>query len=259
MNQSEKRLFLIQSLLNERPSCQKQIIPTDAERQKILLRGLMNVRRAYPIGAEFLQVQDEYLQNETAAKGITDIDDLTSIQPGLYLWQGDITTLKCDAIVNAANSGMTGCYYPNHRCIDNAIHTFAGVELRLACEELMEQQGHPEPTGQAKITPAFNLPCKYVLHTVGPIIDGPVTKEDKELLASCYRSCLELATENGLESIAFCCISTGEFHFPNDLAAEIAVRTVKEFLKKQTSVKKVIFNVFKDLDKAIYEKLLGAV
>ena len=258
MNQSEKRLFLIQSLLNERPSCQKQMIPTDAERQKILLRGLMNVRRAYPIGAEFLQVQDEYLQSETAAKGITDIDDLTSIQPGLYLWQGDITTLKCDAIVNAANSGMTGCYYPNHRCIDNAIHTFAGVELRLACEELMEQQGHPEPTGQAKITPAFNLPCKYVLHTVGPIIDGPVTKEDKELLASCYRSCLELAAENGLESVAFCCISTGKFHFPNDLAAEIAVRTVKEFLEKQTSVKKVIFNVFKDLDKAIYEKLLGA-
>ena len=258
MNQSKKRLFLIQSLLNERPSCQKQIIPTDAERQKILLRGLMNVRRAYPIGAEFLQVQDEYLQSETAAKGITDIDDLTSIQPGLYLWQGDITTLKCDAIVNAANSGMTGCYYPNHRCIDNAIHTFAGIELRLACEELMEQQGHPEPTGQAKITPAFNLPCKYVLHTVGPIIDGPVTKEDKELLASCYRSCLELAAENSLESVAFCCISTGEFHFPNDLAAEIAVRTVKEFLKKQTSVKKVIFNVFKDLDKAIYEKLLGA-
>ena len=258
MNQSEKRLFLIQSLLNERPSCQKQIIPTDAERQKILLRGLMNVRRAYPIGAEFLQVQDEYLQSETAAKGITDIDDLTPIRPGLYLWQGDITTLKCDAIVNAANSGMTGCYYPNHRCIDNAIHTFAGVELRLACEELMEQQGHPEPIGQAKITPAFNLPCKYVLHTVGPIIDGPVTKEDKELLASCYRSCLELAAENSLESIAFCCISTGEFHFPNDLAAEIAVRTVKEFLKKQTSVKKVIFNVFKDLDKAIYEKLLGA-
>ena len=258
MNQSEKRLFLIQSLLNERPSCQKQIIPTDAERQKILLRGLMNVRRAYPIGAEFLQVQDEYLQSETAAKGITDVADLTSIQPGLYLWQGDITTLRCDAIVNAANSGMTGCYYPNHRCIDNAIHTYAGVELRLACEELMEQQGHPESTGQAKITPAFNLPCKYVLHTVGPIIDGPVTKEDKELLASCYRSCLELAAENSLESIAFCCISTGEFHFPNDLAAEIAVRTVKEFLKKQTSVKKVIFNVFKDLDKAVYEKLLGA-
>ena len=256
MNQSEKRLFLIQSLLNERPSCQKQIIPADSERQKILLRGLMNVRRPVRIGADFLQVQDAYLQDETAAKGITDIADLTPIQPGLYLWQGDITTLKCDAIVNAANSGMTGCYIPNHRCIDNAIHTFAGVELRLTCEQLMEQQGYPEPTGQAKITPAFNLPCRYVLHTVGPIIDGHMTKEDEELLASCYRSCLELAAENGLESVAFCCISTGEFHFPNELAAEIAVRTVKEFLKKQTSVKKVIFNVFKDLDKAIYEKLL---
>ena len=258
MNQSEKRLFLIQSLLNERHSCQKQMIPTDSERQKILLRGLMNVRRPASIGREFLQVQDAYLQDETAAKGITDIADLTPIQPGLYLWQGDITTLKCDAIVNAANSGMTGCYIPNHRCIDNAIHTFAGVELRLTCEQLMEQQGYPEPTGQAKITPAFNLPCRYVLHTVGPIISGIVTKEDKELLASCYRSCLELAAENDLESVAFCCISTGEFHFPNDLAAEIAVRTVKEFLKKQTSVKKVIFNVFKDLDKAIYEKLLRA-
>ncbi len=142
--------------------------------------------------------------------------------------------------------------------IDNAIHTFAGVELRLACAERMEQQGYPEPTGQAKITPTFNLPCRYVLHTVGPIISGRVTKEDKELLASCYRFCLELAAENKLESVAFCCISTGEFHFPNELAAEIAVRTVKDFLKTQTSVKKVIFNVFKDLDKAIYEKLLGA-
>ena len=258
MNQSEKRLFLIQSLLNERPSCQKQIIPADSERQKILLRGLMNVRRPVRIGADFLQVQDDYLQDETAAKGITDVADLTPVQPGLYLWQGDITTLKCDAIVNAANSGMTGCYIPNHRCIDNAIHTFAGVELRLACAELMEQQGHPEPTGQAKITPAFNLPCRYVLHTVGSIIDGPVTQRDRDLLASCYRSCLELAAENGLESVAFCCISTGEFHFPNNLAAEIAVRTVKEFLKKQTSVKKVIFNVFKDLDKEIYTRLLTA-
>ena len=256
MNQSEKRLFLIQSLLKERPEYRDLSIPSDTDSQRQLLRGLMNIRAPQRTDAEFLKTQDAYLQGETAAKGITDIAGLTPIQPGLYLWQGDITTLKCDAIVNAANSGMTGCYIPNHRCIDNAIHTYAGVELRLACAELMEQQGHPEPTGQAKITPAFNLPCRYVLHTVGPIIDGRVTKEDKELLASCYRSCLELAAENGLESVAFCCISTGEFHFPNDLAAEIAVRTVKEFLKKQTSVKKVIFNVFKDLDKAIYEKQL---
>lgn len=256
MNQSEKRLFLIQSLLKERPEYRDLSIPSESDSQRRLLRGLMNIRAPQRTDAEFLKTQDAYLQGETAAKGITDIAGLTPIQPGLYLWQGDITTLKCDAIVNAANSGMTGCYIPNHRCIDNAIHTHAGVELRLACAELMEQQGHPEPTGQAKITPAFNLPCRYVLHTVGPIIDGRVTKEDKELLASCYRSCLELAAENSLESVAFCCISTGEFHFPNDLAAEIAVRTVKEFLKKQTSVKKVIFNVFKDLDKAIYEKQL---
>ena len=258
MNQSEKRLFLIQSLLKERPEYRDLSIPSESDSQRQLLRGLMNIRAPQRTDAEFLKTQDAYLQGETAAKGITDIAGLTPIQPGLYLWQGDITTLKCDAIVNAANSGMTGCYIPNHRCIDNAIHTYAGVELRLACAELMEQQGHPEPTGQAKITPAFNLPCRYVLHTVGPIISGRVTKEDKELLASCYRSCLELAAENGLESVAFCCISTGEFHFPNDLAAEIAVRTVKEFLKKQTSVKKVIFNVFKDLDKEIYARLLGA-
>ena len=258
MNQSEKRLFLIQSLLKENPEYRDIDIPTDTNSQRPLLRGLMNIRAPQRIGADFLKMQDEYLQNETTAKSITDIADLTPIQPGLYLWQGDITTLRCDAIVNAANSGMTGCYIPNHRCIDNAIHTYAGVELRLACAELMEQQGYPEPTGQAKITPASNLPCRYVLHTVGPIIDGRVTKEDEELLASCYRSCLELAAENGLKSVAFCCISTGEFHFPNDLAAEIAVETVKQFMNRKTSVKKVIFNVFKDLDKTIYKKLLRA-
>ena len=256
MNQSERRLFLIQSLLRERPSCQKQIIPTDSERQRILLRGLMNVRNPHPVSPEFLETQDTYLWEETAKKGITDIRDLPPMQPGLYLWQGDITTLKCDAIVNAANSGLTGCYIPNHRCIDNAIHTYAGVELRLACEAIIRAQGHPEPTGRAKITPAFNLPCKYVLHTVGPIIGSQVADRDLALLASCYRSCLELAAMYDLESVAFCCISTGEFHFPNDLAAEIAVGTVKEFLKQQTSVKKVIFNVFKDLDKQIYRRLL---
>ena len=258
VNQSKKRIFLIQLLLKESAEYQNMVVPADEDGQRQLLRGLMNVRAPRHIGTDFLKMQDEYLQDEIAAKGITDIADLTPIQQGLYLWQGDITTLKCDAIVNAANSGMTGCYIPNHRCIDNAIHTFAGVELRLACEELMEQQGYPEPTGQAKITPAFNLPCRYVLHTVGPIISSRVTKEDKELLASCYRSCLELAAENGLESVAFCCISTGEFHFPNEQAAQIAVETVKQFMNRKISVKKVIFNVFKDLDKAIYEKLLGA-
>ena len=257
MDQAQRRLFLLQSLLKERTEYRYVDIPAEAESQRQLLRGLMNIRAPRDADENFLEIQDEYLQGETAAKGITDIADLTPVQPGLYLWQGDITTLRCDAIVNAANSGMTGCYIPNHRCIDNAIHSFAGVELRLACAELMERQGCPEPTGRAKITPAFNLPCRHVLHTVGPIIEGRVTQRDRELLASCYRACLELAAEYELESVAFCCISTGEFHFPNELAAEIAVETVKEFLKKQTSVKKVIFNVFKDTDRRIYKRLLG--
>ena len=255
MTQEERRRALIQFLLAERQESDVPL-PTDEAGQKRLLRGLMNVRPPLPIGQDFLRLQDEYLQEELRRRGVTDWRTLPPVREGLCLWHGDITTLRCDAIVNAANSAMLGCFYPCHGCIDNAIHTCAGVELRLACEELMEQQGYPEPTGRAKLTPAFNLPCRYVLHTVGPIINGRVTKEDEELLASCYRSCLELAAENGLESVAFCCISTGEFHFPNEQAAEIAVATVKEFLKEQTSVRKVIFNVFKDLDKAIYERLL---
>lgn len=257
MTQAERRLFLIQSLLKEKPEYRNMSIPDSANAQRQLLRALMNVRMPAPINRDFLDVQDEYLQAEIAAKGITDVDELSPVKPGLYIWQGDITTLRCDVIVNAANSGMTGCYAPNHGCIDNAIHTYAGIELRLACAEIMAKQGQAEPTGQAKITPAFNLPCRYILHTVGPIINGRVTEHDKELLACCYRSCLELAAENRLESIAFCCISTGEFHFTNELAAETALATVNEFLLNQTSVKKVIFNVFKDTDRVIYEKLLG--
>ena len=256
MNQSEKREYLIRTLLRERQEGME--IPADETQQRLLLRGLMNVRPPRRIGQEFLDIQDGYLQQATAEKGITDENELSPIQPGLYLWQGDITTLRCDAIVNAANSGLTGCYVPNHRCIDNAIHTYAGTQLRLACEALMARQGCPEPTGRAKLTPGFNLPCKYVLHTVGPIVGDHVTKQDRAALASCYRACLELAAAHGLESVAFCCISTGEFHFPNDAAAEIAVRTVKEFLSQETSVKKVIFNVVKDCDREIYERLLQA-
>ena len=258
MNQSEKRLFLIRSLLKEKPEYRDLRIPAEPESQRQLLRGLMNIRAPQRIDAEFLKIQDAYLQGENATKGVTDVADLVPVQPGLYLWQGDITRLKCDAIVNAANSQMLGCFCPNHGCIDNAIHTFAGVELRSACAKLMEAQGHEEETGSAKITPAFNLPCKYVVHTVGPIVHGWLTKKDQELLGSCYRSCLELAEENGAESIAFCCISTGEFHFPNDKAAEIAIKTVKEYKKRTGSRIEVIFNVFKDIDKEIYTKLLGA-
>ena len=178
------------------------------------------------------------------------------MQLSIQLWQGDITTLRCDAIVNAANSGMTGCYVPCHACIDNCIHTYAGVQLRLECARLMNEQGHLEGTGRAKITPAYNLPCRYVIHTVGPIASDTVTKNEKELLSSCYRSCLELAEKYSAESIAFCCISTGEFHFPNDKAAEIAVQTVREYKKQENSKIEVIFNVFKDIDLKIYQDLL---
>lgn len=260
MTQTERRRFLLSSLLAEAPEYRQLAVPDDAAGQKQLLRALLNVRPPRDASPEFLQVQDEYLRAELAQKGVTVLESLTPAarcgEAALYLWQGDITTLQCDAIVNAANSGMTGCYVPNHRCIDNCIHSFAGVELRLACNELMKRQGHEELTGQAKITPAFNLPCKYVIHTVGPIVHGPLTSRDCELLASCYRSCLDLAAKQDLTSIAFCCISTGEFHFPNETAAEIAVETVENYLKENGYPIKVIFNVFKDEDFIIYKKLL---
>ena len=191
-----------------------------------------------------------------AKRGITRLEDLKPVQPGLYLWQGDITTLAADAIVNAANRQMLGCFVPCHGCIDNAIHTYAGVQLRLECAGIMERQGHEEETGHAKITKAYNLPCRFILHTVGPIIYGSVSEADRKLLADCYRSCLDLAAEHGLRSVAFCCISTGEFHFPNELAAQIAIQTVTDWQRQNPNQMEVIFNVFKDSDREIYERLL---
>lgn len=258
MRQEERRRFLIEELLRERPSCRGQEIPADAESQKMLLRGLMNVRHPAAISQRFLEVQDTYLQEELRVKKITRLSELSPVQEGIYLWRGDITTLACGAIVNAANSGMTGCYQPCHNCIDNCIHTYAGVQLRLKCAEMMEQQGYAEPTGRARITPAYNLPCDYVIHTVGPIVQGKLSQQHCELLASCYRSCLKLADENSVSGIAFCCISTGVFMFPNDRAAEIAVRTVKEYKEKTGSRIEVVFNVFKEQDERIYRELLGA-
>ncbi len=257
MTQSERRIYLIGELLKEQPGYRNMEIPQDEQEQKRLLRSLFNVRMPRAVSREFLEIQDAYLQAETAKKGITNLSDLQPLQDGLYLWKGDITTLRCDAIVNAANSQMLGCFCPCHGCIDNAIHTYAGIQLRAACAELMKKQNHEEETGMAKITPAYNLPCKYVLHTVGPIICGRLTEKDKQQLASCYRSCLELAEKSSIKSIAFCCISTGEFHFPNDKAAEIAVHTVKEYKQQTNSKIEVIFNVFKDVDYEIYQKLLG--
>ena len=258
MTQTERRIYLIQRLLNEQPRYQDIEVPQIESEQRTLLRSLLNIRAPREIDDDFLTVQDEYLQEETAQKTVTDLSELSPVSDGLYLWQGDITTLRCDAIVNAANSGMTGCYVPCHRCIDNCIHTYAGIQLRQECAEIMRKQGHEEETGKAKITSAYNLPCKYILHTVGPIISGPLRPQDEELLASCYRSCLELAEKYHMKSIAFCCISTGEFHFPNDRAAEIAVQTVKEYRKNTNSDMKVIFNVFKKVDDQIYRNLLTA-
>ena len=259
MNQSEKRLYLIKKLLSEQGQYADIMqIPTSEQEQKRLLRSLFNIRLPGLVSEEFLTIQDEYLQEEISRKGIMLLENLTPEKDNIYLWKGDITTLQCDAIVNAANSQLLGCFCPCHGCIDNAIHTFSGVQLRLACAELMKQQGHEEKTGNAKITPAFNLPCKYVLHTVGPIIIGKVTPNDKDQLASCYRSCLVLADENNVKSIAFCCISTGEFHFPNELAAKIAFETVKNYKAQTQSRIEVIFNVFKEEDYEIYRKLLRA-
>ena len=257
MTQSERLDKLINWLLSEREEYRSVAVPAATADKRRLLRALMNVRPPAPVSAEFLAVQDEYLQERLRERGITRLKELTPVQPGLHLWQGDITTLGCDAIVNAANSGMTGCYVPCHGCIDNAIHTYAGVQLRAACAELMRRQGHEEPTGSAKITPAFNLPCRYVLHTVGPIIDGCPDERDMALLASCYRSCLELAAAHGVHSVAFCCISTGEFRFPNALAADIAIRTVREWQSEHSDGMEVIFNVFKDADLEIYRERLG--
>jgi len=257
MEQAKKREYLIKKLLAEHSEYKEMKIPKETGEQKKLLRGLFNIRMPGMIGEDFLKVQDEYLQEATKEKGITDYKDLQPVEEGIYLWQGDITTLKCDAIVNAANSGMTGCYQPCHNCIDNCIHTYAGIQLRNACADIMEKQGQEEPTGQAKITPGFNLPCKYVLHTVGPIVYGALTKEHEELLTSCYRSCLEIADENGVKSVAFCCISTGVFMFPNERAAEIAVQTVRNYRREKNSGIEVIFNVWKDIDYEIYRELLG--
>ncbi len=253
MTQEERRVWLIRALLEEQGY--RNEIPRDVFGQKRLLRGLFNVRPPTPANEEFLAVQDAYLKEATREKGVTELSDLKPVSDGLYLWRGDITTLGVDAIVNAANSALLGCFSPNHACIDNAIHTYAGVQLRLACSEIMQKQGHAEPTGTAKLTPGFCLPAKYVLHTVGPIVSGRLTERHRNALASCYKSCLALAEGNGIQSIAFCCISTGVFGFPQKEAAQIAVETVKAF--REHCAIDVVFNVFKETDLAIYRKLLS--
>ncbi|MBQ3340096.1 MAG: protein-ADP-ribose hydrolase [Atopobiaceae bacterium] len=225
-----------------------------------VFRALVNTRPPVPADPGWLSVQDELLQGMIAEAGVTRVEDIPPVaaDPRLRLWRGDITTLTADAIVNAANSQMLGCWAPGHHCIDNAIHTFAGVQLRAECARIMDAQGHEEPTGLAKITPAYNLPSRHVIHTVGPIAQGRPTARHRLQLAQCYRSCLDLAAKGGLRSVAFCCISTGIFGFPQVEAAQIAVRTVREWLDAhEGSGVTVVFNVFGDVDEAIYGSLLS--
>ena len=271
MDQAKRRVWLIEQLKYENNRFGTLSVPSDEQSQKDMLRALMNIRLPAPVSEEFLEIQDDYLSEEAELRGIVDADELEPCQsdPRLVIWQGDITRLRIGAIVNAANSAMLGCFQPLHNCIDNCIHSFAGIQMRLKCNELMMAQGHEEPTGQCKITPGYNLPCDAVLHTVGPIVHGEVTDEDRRLLASCYRSCLEAAEQKGCMSVAFCCISTGLFMFPAEEAARIAVATVKGYLDEQAEryagedpssyrgVERVVFNVFSDKDRHIYERILG--
>lgn len=256
MDRLEQIQFLNAILLEELP--QYRSIAAQEEPRR-LLRYLMNLRPPLPLRADFLAMQDALLSAEREERGVVEGAALPAVppHPRLSLWQGDITRLRVDAIVNAANSALLGCFCPGHTCIDNVIHSAAGLQLRDACNQIMQAQGHSEPPGRAKLTPGFNLPCRFVLHTVGPTVSGPLTERHRAELAACYESCLGLAAREGLESVAFCCVSTGEFRFPHQEAAQIAVQAVMGFLKKDTSIRKVIFNVFKDCDAGIYRGLLG--
>ena len=265
MNKEEKTEYLIDRLRAENAGYEALSMPVDLPGKRRLLRSLMNVRFPGPVSPEILKVQDELLREELEEKGIVDVMELPVIQDEypcteiknsrrIVLWQGDITRLKADAIVNAANPQMMGCFVPCHGCIDNAIHSAAGLQLRNECTQIMEEQGHEEPTGKAKVTGGYNLPADHVIHTVGPIVGVQVTEEQKEQLKSCYKSCLKLAEKQGLRSIAFCCISTGEFHFPNKLAAEIAVQAIDKYLST-SEVERIVINVYKNEDYHIYKKL----
>lgn len=249
---------LIGFLLSERPESAQAAIPESRSEQWALLRALMNMRQPAPLPASVLALQDAVLQELRGRRGTVDAEAIARLpnNPRLALWQGDITALRIEAIVNAANSKLLGCFVPNHRCIDNAIHTFSGMQLRLACDKIMRARGCDEPTGTATVTPAFNLPAEHVIHTVGPIVADRPAAQHRASLASCYTACLEASSERGIRSIAFCCISTGEFRFPHSAAAEIAVRAVSDFLKNDTVVETVVFDVFSNEDRTAYERLL---
>ncbi len=271
MSNDELLNILLAAFIKERQATRIVSIPTKTVDKWYLLRTLMNVRPPLPVQPEILEIQDQLLSAQREAKGIILIDALPTIREQfpntrlpfadqLVLWKGDITTLAADAIVNAANAKLLGCFIPHHACIDNVIHTGAGIQLRLECDQIIRAQGHDEPTGQAQITRGYNLPARYILHTIGPIIQHQVSTENQRQLASCYKACLDLAARHeDIQSVAFCCISTGEFRFPKDQAARIAVQTVCDWLEvSKRKPLKVIFNVFTQEDDDIYTHLFRA-
>lgn len=272
-NQRDRLDFLLVQMEKDSGRACDWKVPDRYEEKRAMLRSFMNIRMPGPIPEEVLSVQDAFLSEEAKEKGIVEWNEIPTIQAQygschafadkLSVWQGDITRLKAGAIVNAANSQLLGCFVPCHRCIDNAIHSAAGMQLREACSHIMNQKrirygsGYEEPTGTATITKGYNLPAEYVIHTVGPIVYHKLTNALRGDLRNCYKSVLECALEHGIRSVAFCCISTGEFHFPNEEAAEIAVETVSNFLEQYSDkFDRIIFNVFKDLDRELYERYL---
>ena len=273
MSEGNTMDVLLEKLKEDSAEYQGLEVADNREEKKNAIRALMNVRMPRRIPGELLRIQDDYLQEELGEKGIVDLSDIPTLEEAygsgishgnqLSLWQGDITRLKVGGIVNAANSQMLGCFVPCHRCIDNAIHSAAGMQLREECHRIMEGRRirhgrqYEEPTGTATLTKAYNLPCDYVIHTVGPIVYGRLNDGLCQDLRNCYESVLKCCLENGIRSVAFCCISTGEFHFPGEAAAKIAVETVRNFLNIHGDVmERVIFNVFKDSDREIYEKVI---
>lgn len=252
MEQTERRTRLIKYLLEERN--ESIGIPSDEGSQKRMLRALLNVRPPMPVSAEFLSLQDEYLTERRNERGVTDVINL-AYTDGISLLKGDITTLNADAIVNAANSAMLGCFHPLHNCIDNAIHTFAGVQVRLDCNDIMK--GREAENGEVVVTKAYNLPSRFIFHTVGPVVCGRVTKENEADLAKCYLKCLSKADEMKLHSIAFCCISTGVFGYPKEEAALLAVKVVQQYKAQTASSLKIIFDVFTENDYELYRRILG--
>lgn len=263
MTQEQRLTLLVEAFKEDSGQYRTLETPKDTAGKQEVLRSLMNIRMPRALAGDVLETQDAYLSARAEEKGVVRVADIPEVQPGISIWQGDITRLATDAIVNAANSQMLGCFVPMHTCIDNCIHTFAGVQLRAECARQMNQlrirygPDYEQPTGVPMLTDAYNLPAKKVVHVVGPIVTGSLTPDLEQDLRNCYRNTLDLCEENNLRSVAFCCISTGVFHFPNDRAAYIAVETVKEWMNEhEDAVDRVIFNVFKDEDLRLYETLL---